>query len=315
MAWNKDSAKAKAWREARDARVQQLTEEFEQRTLALRQTSEWRRLLTYFVSFHDYSFKNTMLIQMQCPGARWVAGYRAWVNRGRQVRKGEKGILIVMPAGMVPVKDKDGNEVLDKNGEPRMRQAFKMGSVFDYSQTDPIPGADKLSTLMNQVAVPLDGDSGADVIRRLTTWLNKSGWTVNVAPMSGHGAVNATRHVVSLNAGDSIAMRALTLLHESARVALTTLGDEHHVNYERNAGIAETEAASVAFVLGGMMGLDTTSFTIGYASGWALLDGVSLKRVAEHVQKAVKLMADAILEANASGVELEGAHLQLGHAA
>lgn len=30
--------------------------------------------------FHDYSARNTLLISMQFPGARKVAGYRSWQN-------------------------------------------------------------------------------------------------------------------------------------------------------------------------------------------------------------------------------------------
>lgn len=73
------------------------------------------------------------------------------------------------------------------------------------------------------------------------------------------------------------------------------------MKYDVHRGIAETENASVAFVLAGMMGLDTTQFTIGYAAGWAMLDRVSLRGIAEHVQKCVRLMADAILDANTAG--------------
>lgn len=74
MAWNKDSAKAKAWREQRDAKIKALTEEFDRRTLALRDTREWRNLLNYFRTFHDYSYKNMSLIIQQCPNLKQL-GY------------------------------------------------------------------------------------------------------------------------------------------------------------------------------------------------------------------------------------------------
>lgn len=99
MAWNKNSAKAKAWREQRDAKIRELTEEFDRRTLALRDTREWKNLLGYFTKFHDYSYRNMSLIVQQCPNATWVAGFRSWKSRGRQVRKGEHGLLIVAPSG------------------------------------------------------------------------------------------------------------------------------------------------------------------------------------------------------------------------
>jgi len=37
------------------------------------------------------------LILMQAPEATRVAGYRKWQELGRQVKKGEKGIVILVP--------------------------------------------------------------------------------------------------------------------------------------------------------------------------------------------------------------------------
>lgn len=301
MAWNKDSAKAKAWREQRDAKIKELTEEFDRRTLALRDTKEWKRLLTYFTTFHDYSFKNTMLIKAQLPSATWVTGFRAWKTRGRQVRKGEHGLLIVAPAGMYEVTDKNGDTVLDKDGQPIMRQGFKAITVFDISQTDPIPGMDVLDARMQQVAKPLTGDMGRQIIRRVERWLTSVGWSVVYRDMSSHGDVDMEAHVIMLNRDDAPDMQAVTLLHDAAHVAFLSIGDKHHTDYDSHKGIAETENASVAFVLAGMMGVDTSAFTIGYAAGWRLLDRASLRGIAEHVQKCVKLMADAILNANMPG--------------
>src|SRR4051794_23565911 len=47
--------------------------------------------------FHDYSFSNVALILAQRPDATRVAGYRSWQSLGRQVRKGEKSIKILVP--------------------------------------------------------------------------------------------------------------------------------------------------------------------------------------------------------------------------
>src|SRR2546425_218781 len=47
--------------------------------------------------FHSYSFSNVLLIRMQRPDATRVAGYRKWQELGRQVKKGERGIAILVP--------------------------------------------------------------------------------------------------------------------------------------------------------------------------------------------------------------------------
>jgi hypothetical protein len=43
------------------------------------------------------SLGNTLLIAAQCPDATCVAGNAAWRTAGRQVRKGERGIVILAP--------------------------------------------------------------------------------------------------------------------------------------------------------------------------------------------------------------------------
>jgi antirestriction protein ArdC len=81
-----------------------------------------------------YSMRNAMLIVMQCPTAVQVAGYKAWQALGRQVRKGEHGIRIMAPAGRGAGTEPTEAEPEGKPG----RQFFRLTSVFDITQTDPI---------------------------------------------------------------------------------------------------------------------------------------------------------------------------------
>lgn len=47
--------------------------------------------------FHRYSFGNVLSIARQRPGATRVAGFHAWRQLGRNVKKGERGIRILAP--------------------------------------------------------------------------------------------------------------------------------------------------------------------------------------------------------------------------
>jgi hypothetical protein len=47
--------------------------------------------------FHRYSVGNAILIGLQKPDATHVAGFRAWQQLGRHVKKGEHGIAIMAP--------------------------------------------------------------------------------------------------------------------------------------------------------------------------------------------------------------------------
>ena len=107
--------------------------------------------LQTMAKFHNYSFNNTMLIALQRPDATLVTGYRNWQSMGRQVMKGEKGITIIAPTPikkkqMQEVLDKEGRPVLNENGDSIMKEVevkiprFKAITVFDIAQTvgDPI---------------------------------------------------------------------------------------------------------------------------------------------------------------------------------
>ncbi len=85
--------------------------------------------------FHEYSFRNIMLILSQCPDATRVAGYKTWQALGRQVRKGEKGIIIIAP---MLLRNGDDEQTADepdrRDADPGLR--FRAAYVFDIAQTD-----------------------------------------------------------------------------------------------------------------------------------------------------------------------------------
>ncbi len=129
---------AKARADAKRAKADELI------TGALDQLTDpaaWARYLARGESLARYSIRNQLLIGMQCPEASDVAGYVEWQDRGRQVRKGETGILIFAPVTRrAPI---EGGIVLDRKAEPgeesvTQMRGVKITSVFDISQTDPI---------------------------------------------------------------------------------------------------------------------------------------------------------------------------------
>ena len=103
----------------------------------------FRSYLEFLTRFHQYSFYNVCLIAAQCPQATYVAGFRRWLELGRYVRKGEKGIAIFVPfVGKRQAVEPDGQSNADADvPEPVEARAsrpirFGIGYVFDVSQTD-----------------------------------------------------------------------------------------------------------------------------------------------------------------------------------
>jgi len=58
-------------------------------------SEQFQQWLDVQSKFHDYSAQNTLLIKLQCPEARKVAGYQTWKDEfDRQVQAGEEAIWI-----------------------------------------------------------------------------------------------------------------------------------------------------------------------------------------------------------------------------
>ena len=115
------------------------------------ESNRYKELLDNMANFHDYSVNNSIGIMLQKPDATLVAPYTKWQKLNRQVKKGEKGIVILCPVKYRKMieetkLDEKGNRLLDKDGyeikEKKYQNmvTFKDGFVFDKTQTVQIDG-------------------------------------------------------------------------------------------------------------------------------------------------------------------------------
>src|SRR5207248_3651575 len=72
-------------------------ERLEQAVSEIHDSETFRRYLDAQSKFHRYSWGNVLLILGQRPDASQVAGFKTWQSIGRYVRRGEKGIRIIVP--------------------------------------------------------------------------------------------------------------------------------------------------------------------------------------------------------------------------
>ena len=84
-------------------------------------------------SAHQYSLTNTILIYLERPNATRCASFAYWKQHGRRVRKGEHGIRILVPLWG---KGKDGKTKTDEQKGNEAPTYYRVGYVFDVSQTD-----------------------------------------------------------------------------------------------------------------------------------------------------------------------------------
>ncbi len=117
---------------SRDDAVEQLHQQLQDSLHELVTSQDWKWALAVAARFHDYSFANTRLIWAQSIARgitpSRIAGYRAWQELGRHVRKGERGLQILAPVI---------RKVTVDNGEEEERRVvgFRVVHVFDIAQT------------------------------------------------------------------------------------------------------------------------------------------------------------------------------------
>jgi antirestriction protein ArdC len=259
----------------------QLLEQVERLT-----TSEvWKTTLQVAARFHSYSPNNVLLIAAQRPDATRVAGYRAWAQLGRQVRKGEHGIAILAPVlrradpGKPAPAEGAQRPVSGDSAPPsRVVAGFRVTHVFDVSQTDGPDLPDLRPTL-------LDGASPLGLWSDLYDQVEAAGYDIDYADLGeANGRTDFTDHTVLLHTGRSGAQLTKTLAHELGHIEL-------HAPEVRPEGmtrdVAEIEAESIAYVVTAAHGLFADDYSVPYVAGWS---GGDLDRVAA---SATRVLATA----------------------
>jgi hypothetical protein len=230
-----------AAREHADGQAELLAR-LEQAVAAIHDSESFRRYLDVQARFHHYSFGNTLLILSQRPDATNVAGFKAWRKLNRFVKKGEKGIAIVVP------HVRKTSEEESKDGEEARITGFGRGFVFDVSQTD----GESLPT----VDVPmLEGEEGQDLYDRLTGLVATEGLALERRPAEAMSPdvmgfyTPAERRIVVREA--SPLQMVKTLAHELGHhfTGLTDASRSEH----------ETVAESVAYIVCAHHGLDSAT--------------------------------------------------------
>jgi N-terminal domain of anti-restriction factor ArdC len=200
--------------------------------------------------FHNYSFGNILEIARQRPDATRVAGMYAWNQLGRKVKKGERGIRILAPiVGVKRKKDEEAEKDITKQNT-RVLVGFRNAYVFDVSQTEgaELPAMREMS-----------GEVGENRAR-LISFINKQNielvFTENIAPALGMSYGGR----IAILPGQSEAEEFSTLVHELAHEML-----EHAKRRTTTTKVVrETEAESIAFVVGKAVGLNTGTASADY---------------------------------------------------
>lgn len=244
--------------------------------------------------FHSYSFGNQILIWIQRPDATRVAGFRAWSDVGRYVRKGAKGISIMVPhVYKARPADDDADDADAATARPRVR--FGIGYVFDVADTD---GAE-LPTLGYQM---IEGETSGELWQRIAAVADGLGVPLacDARPVRDgiEGYFDPLKGEIWYRPELTLDGRSATVLHELGHVldhrAHADAGEPF--DYRNHRGDRETVAEAVAYVAADHFGLDTGSASFTYLASWARDQAVLKARLGE-----IQAISDRLITA------LEGA--------
>ena len=250
-------------------------------------SEDWKRALAVAARFHDYSFANSRLIWAQSLARGFspsrVAGYRAWQQLGRQVRRGEKGLQILAPI----VRKVPPEEAREEEREERRVVGYRIVHVFDLSQTDGEPLPEVRAELV-EGSLPVHWE-------QVTKLIADEGFSFQVSDSDRLGDANGitdwTERDVIVRASLPGAQRFKTALHELAHVRL------HEPNsYERPTcrGIIEVEAESVAFMVCAALGIGSASYSLPYVASWSGGDLTKVTATANRVIGCARTVIDQL---------------------
>ena len=295
-------------------KLKEITDRLEQGIAELFDSERYREYLKVMSKFHNYSFRNTVLIAMQKPDASLVAGFSAWKNNfERNVMKGQKGIKIIAPSPykikqeMQKIDPHTQKPVIGKDGKPVTEEkevtipAYKVVSVFDVSQTE---GKELPDIAVDELT------GNVDRYKDFFAALEKTS-PVPIAFENIEGGSHGYYHLedkrIAINEGMSELQTLKTAIHEIAHAKLHDIDlnapKDEQPRVDRRT--REVEAESVAYTVCQHYGLDTSDYSFGYVAGWS--SGRELSELKSSLETIRSAAAEIINSIDANFAELQKA--------
>ena len=299
-------------------KVKEITDRLEQGITELFDSERYKEYLRVMSKFHNYSFRNTLLIAMQAPDASLVAGYNTWKNtHGRNVKQGEKGIKIFAPSPykvkreMEKIDPQTQKPIIGKDGKPVTEEkeitvpAYKVVSVFDVSQTE--------GRELPDIAVDeLTGD--VDRYKEFFAALEKtSPVPIGFENIEGnsHGYYHLEEKRIAIQEGMSELQTLKTAIHEIAHAKLHDIdlnAPKEDLADRPDRRTREVQAESVAYTVCQHYGLDTSDYSFGYVAGWS--SGRELSELKSSLETIRTAAVEIINSIDANIAELQQAREQ-----
>lgn len=231
-------------------------------------------LSSAYSAFYNYSIGNQLLAWSQMQAREIplgpIATFKDWQSKGRQVRKGEKAIELVMPV-TINRKDESGEKTGDVFTLFTMKPRW-----FALSQTDGEDYSHEAKSPEWDAATALDALGITEVAYNST---------------DGNCQGYATGSSISIN--PVAALPHKTRFHEIAHVVLGhTKEHDMHDDERTPRDVREVEAESVAYICISLLGLPGQEESRGYIQHWLGGDKIEDK-TAQRIFAAANKILDA----------------------
>jgi len=241
-------------------RTKELLDQLKERIDLVQSSEDFKNVLAAMAKFHKYSWRNSLLIFMQCPCATKVAGYRAWQKMGRSVSKGQKAIWIFAP---MLFKRKDE----DEEDEEQVITMFRPVPVFDYGQTEGEP----LPSLETQ---PIT-NTHEGLLEKLKELSDKLKIEITLKELPGMDGVSKIGEIV-IDSRKNPTEQSLILLHELAHEIIhDTKTKRVQLTNEQKELEAETTAWLVAQQLG-LPEMNSDKYLAIYQKSYDLMESLQV---------------------------------------
>lgn len=235
-------------------KIKDILETLETGVKDLLSSDNYRDYLRYMSTFPSYSYRNSLLIYLQCRQQNFVpsllAPYREWQKRHRHVKAGQHGIAIIAPHYYKTPKP-DGTEE-DKLG-------FHLAHTFDVSQTEPDDAEGEIPEICHRLTGSLPDENLLDVITSI------SPVPVKFEPIPGetNGYYSSSECEIAVDNTNAPLQQVKTLLHELGHCWHRMLVDnfDECPRNEREI-IAESVAYTVCMSLA--VPIDPSEYSFGY---------------------------------------------------
>jgi hypothetical protein len=256
----------------------------------------------------NWSMNNILLAIAQAEKRGFVPTdmrtFAAWVKLGRAPIKGQKALYINEPVKYRLTPEEaaaKGPKGYGPDGKPLMIFRGKRPSArFDVSQTEGEPLAVEHNPARARL---LTGDDPTKAWDAVTANIVAAGYRVTRGMCGGaNGFTDPRGREVRVRPDVDAAQATKTLVHEWAHVSLEHVTD--FAEYTKHRGRMESEAESVAFIVCGALGLDTTRYSVPYIAGWANGNVDVLAEIAETVTRCARAMLDAVTATEDKGTDV-----------